>query len=247
MMKKILIVAFNRFFNNSAQIQFVLLLSIFILFTGGAQKASAEFSQRDVLIALYNSTDGNNWKDTTNCTDGDNWKDNTNWLGDEGTECDWYGVTCDPKTGDVIEIDLNYSNLKGSIPSELGNLKNLWRLSLNNNQLTGPIPSELVKLTSLEYLSLNNNQLTGPIPSELGNLKKLLRLSLNNNQLTGPIPTELQNLKKLRNNENDFRWNNLYTKNPDLRAFLNSKQIDGDWESFQGISDPVTVPKVTGR
>ncbi len=46
-------------------------------------QADIPTSERDALISLYNSTDGANWDD------------NSDWLGAVGTECDWYGVTCD--------------------------------------------------------------------------------------------------------------------------------------------------------
>ena len=49
--------------------------------------ASVSYSQipqieREALIALYNSTDG------------DNWEYNGGWNGPAGTECDWYMITC---------------------------------------------------------------------------------------------------------------------------------------------------------
>jgi Leucine Rich Repeat (LRR) protein len=39
--------------------------------------------ERQALLALYEATDGNHWKD------------HTGWLGPAGTECVWYGVSCD--------------------------------------------------------------------------------------------------------------------------------------------------------
>ena len=56
----------------------------------------------------------------------------------------------------------------------------------------GEIPSALGKLVSLERLSLNGNQLSGEIPLELGNLVNLRRLHLDENELSGCIPTSLQ-------------------------------------------------------
>jgi len=40
-------------------------------------------AERIALMDLYNSTNGPNWANKTN------------WLGAAGTECAWYGVTCD--------------------------------------------------------------------------------------------------------------------------------------------------------
>ena len=67
----------------------------------------------------------------------------------------------------------------------------LW---LANNQLTGTIPTELGNLANLWFLDLSDNQLTGSIPPELGDLSSLTRLSLANNQLTGSIPQSFTHL-----------------------------------------------------
>jgi len=88
--------------------------------------------------------------------------------------------------------------LNGSIPTELGNLTKLTRLSLYRNQFTGPIPSSLGQLVNLQYLLLHHNKLTGQIPSSLGNLSNLTFLYLEFNKLNGSIPTSLGNLVKLQ-------------------------------------------------
>uniref|UniRef100_A0A2N9I3P3 non-specific serine/threonine protein kinase n=1 Tax=Fagus sylvatica TaxID=28930 RepID=A0A2N9I3P3_FAGSY len=85
----------------------------------------------------------------------------------------------------------------GSIPKELGNLKNLLELDLGYNKFTGPIPSSLVDLTKLVILLLDSNQINGSIPPEIGNLKNLSVLYLSNNRLTGPIPSSLVDLTEL--------------------------------------------------
>ena len=147
--------------------------------------------EREALIALYNSTDGDNW------TANDGWKTGvlyTDGFAQPGTECNWRGVICD--TEHVTKLSLGSNHLVGSIPSEIGNLSNLLNLSLYNNQLTGTIPVEIGNLTNLAFLYLYKNQLTGSIPPEIGNLNNLLYLYLSNNQLTG-IPVELGNLYNL--------------------------------------------------
>ncbi len=164
-------------------------------------------SDRDALVALYNATDGPNWRFKTN------------WLSDRPLN-EWYGVTADASgrvtqlrlyaiatgDGDTVGVDTRASGgyyfigngLSGSIPSELGSLANLTELWLQGNDLTGGIPSELGNLTNLEVLWLRNNPLSGRIPAELGSLTNLTRLDLSFNELTGRIPAELGNLTNLQ-------------------------------------------------
>ncbi|RKZ66439.1 MAG: hypothetical protein DRQ48_10770 [Gammaproteobacteria bacterium] len=99
------------------------------MFVATVASAQIPTIERDALIALYNSTDG------------DNWLDNTNWLGDVGTECTWEGVMC--SGGNVTELWLHENQLSGSIPPELGNFSRLEGLSLSFNDLNGSIPPEL--------------------------------------------------------------------------------------------------------
>ena len=85
----------------------------------------------------------------------------------------WDGVTLGGSPLRVIKLQLPNKGLTGEIPTELGNLANLQRLSLWENQLTGEIPTELGSLASLEELWLGGNQLTGEIPAELDSLANL--------------------------------------------------------------------------
>ena len=147
----------------------------------GSQQVT--LTQRDVLMALYQSTGGPDWLD------------NTNWGTNRSPQL-WYGVTFG-NDGRVGELNLSRNGLTGSIPPELGNLTRLTELWLDGNHLTGAIPPELGKLTSLENLILYSNGLVGPIPPELGNLTRLKFLQLQSNDLTGPIPPELGNLTRL--------------------------------------------------
>ncbi|NJO16016.1 MAG: choice-of-anchor D domain-containing protein [Thioploca sp.] len=139
----------------------------------------------EALIALYDSTNGPNWKDSSF----NNWKV-TN------TPCSWRGVGC--HAGHVKRLDRPNGGLIGTIPSELENLSQLQSLKLPSNQLLGTIPSELGNLNQLLWLELDRNQLSGSIPSELGNLSQLWELNLFNNQLSGFVPSELGNLNRLQ-------------------------------------------------
>jgi Leucine-rich repeat (LRR) protein len=92
--------------------------------------------------------------------------------------------------------DLNLQ--AGAIPSEIGNLKELTRLSLMGNGLTNSLPSELGMLTVLTSLTIRNNDFTGGIPSQLGSLTLLTELWLHSNGLTKVIPTEIGQLSGLK-------------------------------------------------
>ena len=120
-----------------------------------------------------------------------------NWSADVAMG-DWDGITLSGTPSRVTEIDLYSNGLKGSIPSDLGDLDKLEVLDLSSNDLSGSIPPELGNLTNLEDLELQYNDLSGSIPSELGNLTKLIWLYLDSNNLSGSIPSELGNLTKLK-------------------------------------------------
>ena len=111
---------------------------------------------------------------------------------------EWAGVTVDDTAKRVTEIALDNRDMNGVLPSALGKLSSLEKLSLISNHLSGDIPSEVGRLASLEELSLSGNLLSGSIPSELGRLTRLKKLLLDNNQLTGEIPHEFSLLTALK-------------------------------------------------
>ena len=164
----------------------------------------------EALVALYGSTDGDNWY----------W--NARWLQTD-TPCSWFGITCSaghvtkleldtnglqgalpPELGNLAELeilDLGFNYLEGAIPGTLGNLSHVSLFDLYHNDLTGLIPAELGKLASVQWLYLNHNRIGGPIPSTLGDLPVVRSIVLEQNQLSGPIPPELGNLSTL-----EFLW-----------------------------------------
>ena len=152
-------------------------------FCGASALPAIGETDRAALVALYEATNGANWTS------------NDNWLSDRPIG-EWHGVTTD-RSGRVTKLSLDFNQLSGEIPEELGSLVNLQEMLLSENQLSGEIPTELGNLTNLEWLGLGRNRLSGEIPGELGSLANLQYLFLSENQLSGEIPAELGNLSNL--------------------------------------------------
>jgi len=184
------------------------------------------------LVALYNSTNG------------DNWTVKTNWLEDGQPLETWHGVDTNTD-GCVTCIDLDglfdcsdtYSNtgnnLTGYIPKEIGNLDSLTFLDLSFNNIDGNIPSSIGNLSKLTYLDLDENNLTGSIPPELGNLINLEILDIDHNQLSGFIPSEIGYLNNLE--EIDFDYNQLIGRIPSsFGDMLSLTQLDLRYNKMNG-------------
>ena len=169
-------------------------------------RAGSAVSDREALLALYNSAGGSGW------TASDGWNS-------AQTLDTWHGVTVtggrvvglalagNNLSGTVpaslstltklTSLDLSYNGLSGAIPPGLSGLSQLTTLDLSANGLSGAIPPELGDLSSLDALYLHDNALSGAIPPELGNLSSLDALYLHDNGLSGAIPPELGNLSSL--------------------------------------------------
>ena len=165
--------------------------------------SAALIRDRDALIALYESTDGENWDSERN-------EESGRWLIPPAAEVAftaedldaWYGVSIDSidamGMGRVSKVELPGNNLRGFLPGELGDLEKLRQLRLYDNTLTNEVPASLGQLADLEGLLLHDTGLSGMIPPSLGNLKKLAHLHLHNNNLEGPIPDALGMLSAAR-------------------------------------------------
>ncbi|MBI5445347.1 MAG: leucine-rich repeat domain-containing protein [Deltaproteobacteria bacterium] len=197
--------------------------SLFVLvLASGAARAAIPASERQALLDLYTSTNGAGWALSTN------------WNGVVGTECTWFGVTCDGAQTTVLDTTLNFNNLVGPLPATIGNLVGLQTLDLAFNQLSGTIPSFATN-TALSSLDLHNNQLSGTIPSFAANTA-LSALELSDNQLTGTIPSFAANpaLEFLYLNSNPLSGTiPSFAANTALRVLvLYSNQLSGTIPSF---------------
>jgi hypothetical protein len=91
--------------------------------------------------------------------------------------------------------------LRGTIPTEIGQLTKLKGLDLANCSFLGTVPSEIFQLTSLVKLHLTNNMLSGSLPTTIGNLRKLKELMISRNSFSGTFPTEIGLMASLENVE----------------------------------------------
>ena len=155
----------------------------------------ARLTDREILVRLYDATDGPDWEN------------NTNWL-TAAPLGEWHGVRTDAD-GRVWALNLANNGLVGPLPPELGGLSHLQQLDLRgaSRRLTGRIPPELGQLGELELLWLSHNALVGGIPPEIGNASSLQYLDLFNNDLTDAIPGELGALTRLE--ALNLGWNHL--------------------------------------
>ncbi|KAK8706154.1 hypothetical protein V6N13_049729 [Hibiscus sabdariffa] len=88
--------------------------------------------------------------------------------------------------------------MAGTIPQQIGNLKNLEYLSLGVNNLVGPIPPAIFNTSTLTVISLLLNQLSGRLPLNTGLwLPNLQGLYLGTYQLVGPFPISISNASQL--------------------------------------------------
>jgi len=199
-------------------------------------------NDRAALIALYNATNGPNWRNTWDLT-----KPMANWdgikLNDNGcvTSINLMGNNLSgslpSELGDLEELTymrLNNNSLTGSIPTTIGNLTKLKSLYLSYNQLSGQIPFEMIGMVSLRNLQLNDNKFTGELPETLGGLPLLTELSVKNNQLSAPFSIRLESLCE--------QLSDFYNSNAQIS---NGNNFDISWEEFCNPSPPPTEPIIT--
>lgn len=169
--------------------------------------------EKTILDALFKATGGRYWTKATNWTD-------------PGVPiCFRQGIVCTgsdvPESG-VFEINLLANGLKGVIPPEVFDLKDVRELGFTNNDVDISFQN-IGNASSLVVLKLSHTQVTsldgidkapsslselhlagiglqGPIPSVVYKMNSVTKLFLNNNLFTGSISEsviDLVNLEQL--------------------------------------------------
>jgi Leucine-rich repeat (LRR) protein len=170
-----------------------------IIISAATCKGPISANEYNALESLYYSTRGHLWHWNETDLNTTIW----NFPSTPDTPCtnSWQGLGC-RSTGEtncsVVSIDLQYFNLRGALPTYLGQISTLQYLILNNNCLTGTIPTEIGNLLRLQQVNLSITNVTGVIPTEIGLLSELQQLRLFENSLVGSIPTELGMMQALQ-------------------------------------------------
>nr|KAJ0227187.1 hypothetical protein LSAT_V11C100017950 [Lactuca sativa] len=141
----------------------------------------------------------------------------------------------------TISLGLSDNHFVGSLPLEVGNLRNLVSFDVSNNMMSGVIPANLGACTSLVVLSIAGNTIQGEIPESFRSLRGLEILDLSRNNLTGKIPEFLGDFVFFKSLNLSF--NGFVGKVPEIGAFKNLSivSIDGNTKlcgGFQGFQLP---------
>ncbi|KAK7833867.1 receptor-like protein 7 [Quercus suber] len=150
-----------------------------------SQSQTCLSDQRDLLIGLKKSLIFNRTLSTKLL----------HWNETQFPDCYlWKGINCS-KEGRVVDLDLFNESITGGLDnsSPLFSLHYLQTLNLSYNKMnSSQIPSQFGNLTNLFYLNLSSSGFAGQIPSEVSNLKRLVTLDLSASFLLGYSMLEIK-------------------------------------------------------
>ncbi|GJY21381.1 DNA damage-repair/toleration protein DRT100-like protein, partial [Tanacetum coccineum] len=131
----------------------------------------------------------------------------------KGPDCchKWYGISCDPLTKRVADINLRgesedpiFENphktgyMNGTISPSICKLGRLSSIIIADwKGISGTIPKCITSLPYLRILDLIGNQISGEIPYDIGRLTRLSVLNVADNRITGRMPRSIANLSSL--------------------------------------------------
>ncbi|XP_077239082.1 uncharacterized protein LOC143880177 isoform X2 [Tasmannia lanceolata] len=120
-------------------------------------------------------------------------------------------------------LNLSQNFLTGSLPLEVGSLKNLGLLDISWNKLSGEIPSTLANCRSLVELYIEGNSFQGTIHPFLNALTSIEVLDLSSNNFSGNIPKYLEGFQFLQ--YINLSFNTLEGEVPKQGVFRNASAI----------------------
>ncbi|XP_059453465.1 probable leucine-rich repeat receptor-like serine/threonine-protein kinase At3g14840 [Corylus avellana] len=100
---------------------------------------------------------------------------------------------------------VEFNQLSGNLPPELGHMPSIERFLLSSNYFTGKLPDSFAGLITLKDFRISDNQFSRKIPNYIQNWKKLGKLVIQASGLKGPIPPGVALLEKL----SDWRISDL--------------------------------------
>lgn len=130
---------------------------------------------------------------------------------------------------DLQVLDLQQNSLQGTLPPEWGtfvkNGSSLVSIHLDSNILKGKIPLSWCNMnqTSTREMILASNGLTGTLPSCLSEFNSMEDFSIKDNHVVGTIPEELGDLLNLQTIH--LAGNMLSGKMPDSVCALESRDL----------------------
>eukprot|EP00735_Rhodelphis_limneticus_P009520 TRINITY_DN2789_c0_g2::TRINITY_DN2789_c0_g2_i1::g.27606::m.27606 TRINITY_DN2789_c0_g2::TRINITY_DN2789_c0_g2_i1::g.27606 ORF type:complete len:596 (-),score=132.76,sp/C0LGQ5/GSO1_ARATH/30.11/3e-28,sp/C0LGQ5/GSO1_ARATH/28.72/2e-20,sp/C0LGQ5/GSO1_ARATH/28.48/3e-18,sp/C0LGQ5/GSO1_ARATH/26.23/1e-17,sp/C0LGQ5/GSO1_ARATH/26.06/2e-14,sp/C0LGQ5/GSO1_ARATH/34.10/5e-14,sp/C0LGQ5/GSO1_ARATH/24.45/2e-13,sp/C0LGQ5/GSO1_ARATH/24.01/6e-13,sp/C0LGQ5/GSO1_ARATH/23.84/6e-13,sp/C0LGQ5/GSO1_ARATH/29.10/4e-11,LRR_4/P len=125
--------------------EILFLFMFFYTFSAGiARVHGVADNQADALNALYMSTNGELWRNSSG------------WHTTTTPVCDWFGVACD-EAGNAISLTLNDNGLNGTLPEELAALQTLTKIDVRGNYLSGDVPQSLATSPTLDTLYLKQS------------------------------------------------------------------------------------------
>ena len=150
-----------------------------------------QFDQRYALATVVFATDDSRgWKLCGPEAGGSDCPEEEERFLSGSSECEWYGVICDP-LDIVTKVDLRDNGLGGELVPEFKVMPSLVSINLSRNRISSEIPSEYGDMTSLQELHLERNDLSGGIPSSWPPNLELLSLARNSlsSRISGAVFT----------------------------------------------------------